>query len=178
MSKCFMALGMLRLTSRRACVTVNVISTFLLARLLLPKMQETAKVTESIPRMSIVDSDLHKFAKLRARKDQSIFEGLKKPTTDFDGRYNDTKLLVVLYGRKLAAQLTASGQPKVCLNFVNPGWCSSGLHTVDGFGPAVAKRVLQRSQDEGGRTLVDAIALVPKVEERHGQYINKMRIEK
>lgn len=166
------------LTFSRACITVNVISTFMLARLLLPKMQETAKITGTIPRMSIVDSDLHKFAKLPARKDKRIFEGLKKPVTDLDGRYNDTKLLVVLYGRKLASQLTKSGQPKVCLNFVNPGWCASGLHSMDGPGVSAAKRVLQRSQDEGGRMLVDAIALVDKVEDRHGQYINKMRIEK
>ena len=166
------------LTSRRECVTINVISTFLLARLLLPKMQETAKITHSIPRMSIVDSDLHEFAKLPARKDDRIFEGLKKPVTDFDGRYNDTKLLVMLYGRKLAAQMSKSGQPKVCLNFVNPGWCSSGLNVREGAGMALRKRLLQRSQDEGGRMLVDAIALVPKIEDRHAQYINKMRIEK
>lgn len=166
------------LTSCRVCVTVNVISTFLLARMLLPKMQETAKMTGSIPRMSVVDSDLHKFAKLPARKDQRIFEGLKKPVTDFDGRYHDTKLLVVLYGRKLAAELTKSDHAKVCLNFVNPGWCSSGLNPREGFGVSMAKRVLQRSQDEGGRMLVDAIALVDDVEERHGQYINKMKIEK
>ncbi|KAK4496367.1 hypothetical protein PRZ48_012347 [Zasmidium cellare] len=161
-----------------ATVTTNVISTFLLARLLLPKLQETSKLTQTIPRMSVVDSDLHKFAKLTTKKDDRIFEGLKKPVTDYDGRYHDTKLLVVLYGRKLAAQMSKSGQPKVCLNFVNPGWCSSGLNVREGAGVAVAKRLLQRSQDEGGRMLVDAIALVPRVEERHGQYINKMRVEK
>lgn len=166
------------LTVRRQCVTVNVISTFLLGRLLLPKMQETAKITKSIPRMSIVDSDLHKFAKFPAKKDTRIFEGLKKPVTDFDNRYNDTKLLVMLYGRKWAAEMIKSGQPKVCLNFMNPGWCASGLHVQDGAGVAVAKRLLQRTQDEGGRMLVDAIALVPKVEDRHGEYINRMRIEK
>lgn len=162
----------------RQCVTVNVISTFLLARLLLPKMQETATLTKSIPRMSIVDSDLHKFAKLPAKKDARIFEGLKQPVTDFDNRYNDTKLLVMLYGRKWAAEMTKLSQPKVCLTFVNPGWCASGLNDREGPGVAVAKRLLQRSQDEGGRMLVDAIALVPRIEDRHGQYINKMRVEK
>ena len=40
-------------------VTVNVVSTFLLALLILPKLQETAQVYNIVPNLCVVSSELH-----------------------------------------------------------------------------------------------------------------------
>jgi retinol dehydrogenase-12 len=40
-------------------ITVNVVSTFLLALLVLPKLQETARLYNIVPTLSIVSSDVH-----------------------------------------------------------------------------------------------------------------------
>lgn len=40
-------------------ITVNVVSTFLLALLVLPKLQETARIYNIVPTLTIVSSDVH-----------------------------------------------------------------------------------------------------------------------
>ncbi len=42
-------------------ITVNVVSTFLLALLILPKLQETAKLQGTTPNLTIVSSEVHFF---------------------------------------------------------------------------------------------------------------------
>jgi len=42
-------------------ITVNVVSTFLLALLVLPKLQETAKLYNVVPTLTIISSDVHYF---------------------------------------------------------------------------------------------------------------------
>jgi retinol dehydrogenase-12 len=42
-------------------ITVNVVSTFLLALLVLPKLQETARLFNVVPTLTIVSSDVHYF---------------------------------------------------------------------------------------------------------------------
>jgi retinol dehydrogenase-12 len=83
----------------RATLTVNVLSTLLLARLLLPKLSESAAQTDKIPRLTVVSSNLHKFATLEARKAPRILESMKQCPVDFDMRYQDTKLLLHLFGQ-------------------------------------------------------------------------------
>ncbi len=58
-------------------ITVNVISTFLLALLLLPKLRETATKFNVVPRLVIVSSEVHGFTSFPERKEESIFETLK-----------------------------------------------------------------------------------------------------
>ncbi|KAL8734847.1 MAG: hypothetical protein Q9166_001199 [cf. Caloplaca sp. 2 TL-2023] len=62
-------------------VTTNVISTFLLGLLLLPKLQETATKFNAIPRLVIVTSDLHFTTNLEERKAPSIFDRLNDKET-------------------------------------------------------------------------------------------------
>lgn len=57
-------------------VTVNVLSTFLLAYQLLPVLRKSAVQWGIIPRISIVSSDMHNLAKLRMPKSGSIFDEL------------------------------------------------------------------------------------------------------
>lgn len=64
-----------------ATVTVNVTSTFLLALLLLPKMQETSAKYNITPRLSIVTSDLHFLTPFNERKADNIFDELNRKET-------------------------------------------------------------------------------------------------
>lgn len=73
-----------------ATVTVNVTSTFLLALLLLPKMQETSAKYNVLPRLTIVTSDLHFVTPFNERNADSIFDELnRKETTVMSKRYAD-----------------------------------------------------------------------------------------
>ena len=62
-------------------VTTNVTSTFLLALLLLPKLQETGRKFNVLPRLVIVASDLHFTTDLEERKGGRIFESLNEEGT-------------------------------------------------------------------------------------------------
>lgn len=64
-----------------ATVTVNFTSTFLLALLLLPKMQETSAKFNTTPRLSIVTSDLHFATPFNERHASSIFDELNRKET-------------------------------------------------------------------------------------------------
>lgn len=55
---------------------VNVINTFLLALLLLPKLTETAKFAKSLPHLTIVTSEAHHLAKFPQINTPDIFESL------------------------------------------------------------------------------------------------------
>jgi len=57
-------------------ITTNVIGTFLLALLLLPKLRESAKKMGTRPRLSFVASDLHFIAKFPERNAEDIFAAL------------------------------------------------------------------------------------------------------
>lgn len=78
-------------------------------------------------------------------------------------RYQVTKLIEVLFTRELIARLkskTASA-PFVIINIVNPGLCFSNLDR-SGSEPAlivrIMRRILDRTTEVGGRTLVLAAA--------------------
>lgn len=156
---------------------MNVLSTFLLARLVIPKLQETAAQGHATPRLSIVSSALHKFASLGAVKSPSILAALDERTEDYDARYQDSKLLLHLYGAKLAAELSTPGKPSICFNLVNPGYCVSQLKPPTSFATRMAENVMARSTDEGARTLVDAVA-ADKAAGRHGMYIDDMKVKR
>jgi retinol dehydrogenase-12 len=57
-------------------ITTNVISTFLLALLILPKLKESASKFNIQPRLTIVSSELHFLAKFPEQHSEDIFEAL------------------------------------------------------------------------------------------------------
>ncbi len=70
-------------------VTVNVINTFLLALLLLPKMRETAVKLNVVPRISMVASFVHYFTSFPQKKANNIFDDLnEKDKADMNDRYD------------------------------------------------------------------------------------------
>lgn len=64
-----------------ATITVNVVSTFLLALLAMPKLRKTAEQTGKQSRLSIVSSDVHFFTSFPERKSENIFETLSTKET-------------------------------------------------------------------------------------------------
>jgi len=69
-------------------LTVNVVSTFLLALLLLPKLRETAVKFNVLPRLAVVSSEVHFWAAFKEKKADEIFKALNdKERTDMMDRY-------------------------------------------------------------------------------------------
>lgn len=62
-------------------ITTNVVSTFLLALLALPKLQETAMRFNNTPHLVIVSSEVHAFTSFPERKSANIFNTLNDQKT-------------------------------------------------------------------------------------------------
>ena len=71
-----------------ATITTNVVSTMLLAILMLPKMRETSSRYNSTPCLTIVSSSGHFFTDLPEKKSPNIFEALNdRRAANIDSRY-------------------------------------------------------------------------------------------
>lgn len=145
-------------------ITVNVISTLLLALLMLPKLKETAARLQKQTTLTIVSSEVHAWAKFPEKKAASIFDALDE-TEDLSDRYQVSKLLEVLVVRQIAPQLQGSG---VTLNMVNPGLCHSELGREGSLTLTALKAVMARTSEVGSRTLVAAGAVG---KDSHGKYM-------
>lgn len=132
-------------------ITVNVISTFLLALLMLPKLKETARRFKKEVTLTIVSSEVHAWTKFPERNAQGGIIAALDASEKLDERYPTSKLLEVLVVRQIASQLEGSG---VVLNMLNPGFCHSELTRDAGLGMAVMKFFLARTTEMGSRTLV------------------------
>ncbi|RYC57591.1 hypothetical protein CHU98_g8629 [Xylaria longipes] len=111
-------------------LNVNVISTFLLYLLLLPKMRESQKLTGNISRFTIPNSALHYMAPLDELKpgNRKIMERLNDPkTSSMAGRYSLSKLLVLFAVREFAERSKSSGKGSFIINTPNPSFCKSSL---------------------------------------------------
>ncbi|RFU32271.1 hypothetical protein B7463_g4089, partial [Scytalidium lignicola] len=143
-------------------LNVNVISTFLLYLLLLPKMRESGQQTGNPCRFVIPNSALHYIAPLAELdpKGGSIMDRLNDPKkADMAGRYPLSKLLVIYAVREFADRSKASDRGQIILNTPNPSFCKSNLarESQGGAGFKMAEKLLARSTEEGSRTLVDGL---------------------
>lgn len=98
----------------------------------------------------------------------------------------ETKLLQILLMREMAAHLSSSSEhqttdeklPKVVVNALTPGYCSSGLtRDVQGMLSTLfwgLSAVFARRPEEGARALVDAIA---RGDSSHGKFLRDCRID-
>lgn len=152
-------------------VTVNVMSTFLMALLVLPKLRESAAKFDIVPRLTIVASDAHEQALFKEQSSPSILPALKNPNHQPD-RYNVSKLLEILLIRELAPRLSKSKKPQIILNTLTPGFCHSELmrHAVFPLNifAWIGKSLLARTTEVGSRTLLAAAAAG---RESHGMYM-------
>ena len=157
-------------------LTTNVVSTFLLALLVLPKLKAVAKEHNVQPVISIVTSDTHVqpvFAERHAPQGE-IFDTLnRKDAANMGERYPLSKLLEILIGREIAAQ---HPQPyPVILNLVNPGFCHSSLMREMHLIGLVFKFIFgARTTEQGSRTYLAATSMGP---ESHGKYLSNARLE-
>ena len=77
-----------RAEDNEATITTNVVSTLLLALMILPKLRETATKYNITPRLTIVTSEVHNFTPFAERNSPNIFDRLNdKATADMTDRY-------------------------------------------------------------------------------------------
>jgi NAD(P)-dependent dehydrogenase (short-subunit alcohol dehydrogenase family) len=160
-------------------LNVNVISTFLLYLLLLPKMRESGKQTGHVCRYVVPNSALHYVAPLAELdpKSQSIIDRLNDPEkADMAGRYPMSKLLVLYAVREFAERSSSSGKGECIINTPNPSFCKSNLanEAQDSRGFRVFEKLLARSTEEGSRTLVHGLMAGP---DSNGQYLANCQVE-
>jgi NAD(P)-dependent dehydrogenase (short-subunit alcohol dehydrogenase family) len=157
-------------------LTVNVVSTFLMAFLLLPKLRETAARYNTRPNLTIVTSDLHYTVDFNERNaPEGIFNNMNDESKgNITSRYPTTKLLEVFVVREMAAQRPAETYP-VTINLVNPGLCRSELGRED---PGLLFKfmifIFARTTEVGARNLVYGASAGP---DTHGQYLDRCRIK-
>ena len=156
-------------------ITTNVIGTFLLAILMLPKLRETARRFKTVPRLSIVASDVHFWPKFPQRASEDIFDALNDEANAQMGleRYATSKLLQVLIVRELAARVTAKDpETAPIINCMTPGACKSEFDRessgIARLAFLVVQSIIARSTEVGSRTLVDGIVAD---KESHGAYM-------
>ena len=163
-----------------ATITVNVVSTFLLGLLLLPKLRETGQRFNILPRLVIVSSEVHFLTSFPERKSANIFETLNnKEQARMLDRYNVTKLLEVFVVRELSGQLESSTKGKVVISALNPGLCYSELTRdatgVKGLAVKIFKALLARTTEVGSRTLVHAAG---SGQESQGEYLSDSTVKR
>ncbi|KAJ0120545.1 DmxR8 [Diaporthe amygdali] len=159
-------------------ITVNVISTLLLAALVLPKLKDTASRFGVRPTLSITTSGTHGHTTLpqKSAPEGGIIAAVNDKDTaqkHWDDQYPISKLLGVFAVRSIAARHPAEQYP-VTINLVDPGLCHSELgRDYPGWGFWLIKTVLARSTEVGSRTLLHAGAAG---RDSHGQYCDDCEI--
>lgn len=157
-------------------MTVNVISTFLMALLLLPVLRRSSVQYNIMPRLTIVASDAHELANFPEATAPAIFPALSDPAAknQYD-RYPTSKLIEILIVRELGPlvnNVSKEGKGKIILNTLTPGLCHSDLSRNSKFPftlvVAISKFLVARTTEVGSRTLVSAAVAG---EESHGQYM-------
>jgi retinol dehydrogenase-12 len=140
------------------CLQVNVISTFLLAIILLPVLAKSNK-----PKLVIVSSFVHywsKFDRINLKKEDHFFNALNNGTKfNSDERYLESKLLDVFLTRALAEHLPLSCQ-NLSISSPDPGFCYSDFDRNFGIlkktFTSIFKFFFARQTEQGARTFIDA----------------------
>ncbi|KAL8910270.1 MAG: hypothetical protein Q9171_004434 [Xanthocarpia ochracea] len=173
------ATGQFRITEdNESSITTNVVSTFLLALLVLPKLRESSIKFKTTPYLTIVTSEIHGFTNFPEKSSPNIFETLNNPEiARMSDRYPVSKLLQVFYLRELASRTKKSNKPgnDVIINMVNPGLCHSELAREGDITVRTMQFFLARTTEVGSRNF---LAATVAGEESHGEYISSCRIDK
>ncbi|KAH7139571.1 hypothetical protein B0J11DRAFT_422276 [Dendryphion nanum] len=145
-------------------VQVNVLSTALMALLLLPLLRKTARETHSPTHMTFVNSAGHAETEKAWLKDSLLSTADDEASFDVRKSYMMVKLLGMVVMKKIARQANdRNEQDGVIVNACCPGLCRTNL----GRNFSLAMKVLTagfqfftaRTAEEGSRTLVGASAL-------------------
>ncbi|KDQ57852.1 hypothetical protein JAAARDRAFT_47666 [Jaapia argillacea MUCL 33604] len=137
---------------------VNYLSTALLSLLLLPSMIRTAAEHSAAPRLVVVASEMHFWARIpdQAIAASRILECINTRKNTPTERYRETKLLDILFVRALASHLPTSSP--IIPASVNPGFCYSSLQRNITFPASIAtylfKKLFAWTSEEGSRQLL------------------------
>ncbi|KAH7144118.1 hypothetical protein B0J13DRAFT_675563 [Dactylonectria estremocensis] len=162
---------------------VNVLSTTLLALLLLPRMRKATSPTWK-SRLSIVAARAHATVPEGPswQSAPNVLEELNQEGQfgTLNARYSVSKLLLIYAAREVAKLASsADGQCEVVVNYLCPGACKSDLaRHWQGLPQRALLSLIQgticKTAEEGARTLVYASVLG---EESHGLWIHNNRIK-
>ena len=161
-------------------ITVNFISTFYLAALVLPKLKATAEQFKTRPSLVITSSGAHRHTTFPQMKEPGILAALNDENhangKHWTEQYPISKLLGVFAVRSIAKEHPAETYP-VTINLPSPGLCHSSLSReargLQKVAFTVMKALLARSTEKGSRTLVDAGVQGAK---SHGHYLEDCMI--
>ncbi|KAK8021966.1 Short-chain dehydrogenase [Apiospora rasikravindrae] len=164
-------------------ITVNVVSTMLLAALVLPKLKKVATALGIRPTLTLTSSGAHAHTQLphAAQAGTGVFATLNdKAFTEahWAEQYPASKLLPIFHVRSIAERTQTAADYPVTINLANPGLCESGLAREAAGMQAVMffvmKGVLARTTEQGSRTIFHAAT---QGAETHGQYMSDCRID-
>ncbi|KAJ3580147.1 hypothetical protein NPX13_g420 [Xylaria arbuscula] len=161
-------------------ITVNVINTFYLAFLLLPKLRDTSTRLNKEVVLTFTGSLTHWLAAFPERNSANILQQLaNEDEADMRQRYVLSKLLELLAFRELSdAVAQSSSKPGgVVISMANP---RSVITNLDREGQGLRGRiwsayvrVVGRTAEEGSRTIVHA---AEGGRDTHGQYLDDCKI--
>lgn len=172
--------------------TVNVISTWLMALLLLPVLRATKdkfyagsspeSQDSDVPHLVIVGSNAHFYTIFDGRDAPSIMEHYRGDSDMFH-RYANTKLISLFFAREVATQILerkSRGKSEVVLNVVEPGSCKTQLLREKESWPWAYKAfvtvgfgLVGRTAEMGSRTYVAAASAGWK---SHGLYLEDCKL--
>ncbi|EEH06644.1 conserved hypothetical protein [Histoplasma capsulatum G186AR] len=166
------------LEGEESSITINVISTLLLALSLLPKLRQTAATYNVNPCLTVTSSKIHSWAKFPEREAADIFAALNDPLSPMmQERYPTSKLLQLLAIRELASR-TSSTSPQVVINLVSPGLNRTSLTRettgLEAIVLAAIHYIFAWDPEVGSRILVHATMAGKK---SHGVLLDKCEIE-
>ncbi|KAK4621507.1 Short chain dehydrogenase atnD [Fulvia fulva] len=165
-------------------LAVNAFGNLRLTKVLLPKMQDSARRTGQQGRISVVGSDMMYVANLgELETDGKIVDKLdsKDLSLKWMGqRYQLSKILIFWAMKQLAKVNPVAGESGVVLTVMTPGACKSTIFR-DPINPRVKNMadwvmaLFQRTTEVGGRALVHAIE--PQLpQEAHGKFLMDARV--
>jgi retinol dehydrogenase-12 len=165
-------------------LTVNVVSCFLSAISVLPKLRETSELHDTDTTLTFCGSMYHIMgpdAELDIPEDAETFETLSDPKrTDIVWRYALSKLIVHHCYHKLAASLRNSSKQdwsRVVVNMINPGWCETELSRAKPhpFMEKASFAMMGWSAEKGSRAYIHAMGAG---RESHGRYLSECQFKK
>jgi retinol dehydrogenase-12 len=166
-------------------LTVNVVSTFLSAIAVLPKLRETAKAHNVDTTLTFCGSMYHIFgpdAEFDAGllDDVDMFEVLSTPDpgkTDIIWRYALSKLMVHQCFHELVGALSHNNDyGNVVVNLINPGWCGTELSRAKPhpMGERICFAAMGWTAEKGSRMYLYALAAG---KESHGKYLSECQVK-
>ncbi|KAF3019349.1 hypothetical protein E8E14_010648 [Neopestalotiopsis sp. 37M] len=164
-------------TGHEETIQVNILSTALLAILLLPIIK-AKKQHEQPGRLVFVSSDMASWATLKQKDAAPLLAALDDPKNMDLSRYAVSKLLGQLFVTELSKRVPSS---LAIITMPNPGWTyNTGLGKDEGWTIgdtiiSVPRRILGRSPDMAARAVT--VGTVAFGAEAHGQYVEGGKVQ-